>query len=55
MEALEASYGAEETAFRFAGLADMRFGTSPLLHAVLSAKQLDADRLLSRIKRPTMR
>jgi uncharacterized protein involved in outer membrane biogenesis len=48
MEALEASYGAEETAFRFAGLADMRFGTSPLLHAVLSAKQLDADRLLSR-------
>lgn len=48
MEALEASYGAEDTAFRFAGLADMHFGASPLLHAVLSAKQLDADRLLSR-------
>ncbi|MGM4906993.1 AsmA family protein [Tardiphaga sp. 866_E4_N2_1] len=48
MEALEASYGAEDTAFRFAGLADMRFGTSPLLHAMLSAKQLDADRMLSR-------
>ncbi|WP_371424607.1 AsmA-like C-terminal region-containing protein [Tardiphaga sp.] len=48
METLEASYGAEETAFRFTGLADMRFGASPLLHAVLSAKQLDADRLLSR-------
>jgi large subunit ribosomal protein L24 len=46
-ESVEASYGAEDRALRFAGVADMRFGASPLLHAVLSAKQLDADRLLA--------
>lgn len=46
LETIEASYGAEDRALRFAGVADMRFGASPLLHAVLSAKQLDADRLL---------
>ncbi|MET0969194.1 MAG: AsmA-like C-terminal region-containing protein [Tardiphaga sp.] len=46
-ETIEASYGAEDRALRFAGVADMRFGASPLLHAVLSAKQLDADRLLA--------
>jgi large subunit ribosomal protein L24 len=47
LEQLEASYGPEETALKLAGLADIRFGTSPLLHAVLSAKQLDADRLIA--------
>jgi uncharacterized protein involved in outer membrane biogenesis len=46
LEQLEASYGADETGLKFTGLADIRFGTSPLLHAVLSARQLDADRLL---------
>ena len=33
-----------ETALKLAGLADMRFGASPLLHAVISARQFDADR-----------
>jgi hypothetical protein len=47
LEQLEASYGPEETALKFAGLADIRFGASPLLHAVLSAKQLDADRFVA--------
>lgn len=47
LDQLEASYGPEETALKLAGLADIRFGTSPLLHAVLSAKQLDADRLIA--------
>ena len=43
-EQLEASYGPDDTALKFTGLADIRFGASPLLHAVLSARQLDADR-----------
>jgi large subunit ribosomal protein L24 len=48
LEQLEASYGAEDNALKFAGLADLRFGASPLLHAVLSARQLDADRFVAR-------
>ncbi|MEH2483071.1 uncharacterized protein involved in outer membrane biogenesis [Nitrobacteraceae bacterium AZCC 2146] len=48
LEALEASYGTEDTALKLAGLADVRFGASPLLHAVLSAKQFDGDRLLAK-------
>ncbi len=47
LEALEASYGAEDNALKLAGLADIRLGVSPLFHAVLSARQLDADRLLA--------
>jgi large subunit ribosomal protein L24 len=42
---LEASYGAEESAMKVGGVAEMRFGVSPLLHAILSARQLDADKL----------
>ncbi len=48
LEQLEASYGLEETALKFVGLADLRFGAAPLLHAVLSARQLDADRFVAR-------
>src|SRR6266481_5549725 len=48
LEQLEASYGAEESALKFSGIADIRFGGSPLLHAVLSARQLDADKLVAR-------
>src|ERR1700704_7208173 len=33
LEQLEASYGSEETALKFAGIADIRFGGSPLLHS----------------------
>jgi uncharacterized protein involved in outer membrane biogenesis len=47
-EQLEASYGAEENALKFAGAADIRFGASPLLHAMLSARQLDADKLVAK-------
>ena len=43
-EQLEASYGPDETALKLAGLADLRLGASPLLHAVISARQFDADR-----------
>jgi AsmA-like C-terminal region/AsmA family len=44
LEQLETSYGAEDSALKFAGAGDIRFGASPLLHAALSARQLDADR-----------
>jgi AsmA-like C-terminal region/AsmA family len=48
LEQLEASYGAEESALKFAGIGDIRFGASPLLHAVLSARQLDVDRFVAK-------
>jgi len=47
-ESIDVSYGTEDAGLKLAGVADLRFGASPLLHAVLSAKQLDADRLLAR-------
>ena len=48
LEQIEASYGAEESALKFTGLGDIRFGASPLLHAVLTARQLDADRFAAK-------
>ena len=48
LEQVEASYGAEESALKFAGTGEMRFGLSPLLRAALSARQLDADRFVAR-------
>ena len=48
LEQIEGSYGTEERALKFAGLGDIRFGASPLLHADLSARQLDADRLIAK-------
>ena len=47
LEQIEVSYGAEERALKLAGNGDVRFGASPLLHAALSARQLDADRLVA--------
>src|ERR1700716_3089499 len=37
-----------ERAPKVAGLGDIRFGASPLLHAVLSARQLDADKFVAK-------
>ena len=48
LEQLEASFGSEETALKITGLADIRLGGSPLLHAVLSARQLDADKFAAK-------
>lgn len=48
LEQIEASYGSDDAALKFVGLGDVRFGASPLLHAVLSAKQLDADKFAAR-------
>jgi hypothetical protein len=47
LEQIEGSYGGEERALKFAGSGEVRFGAAPLLHAVLSARQLDADRLMA--------
>jgi large subunit ribosomal protein L24 len=47
-EQIEASYGAEDVALKLAGSGDIRFGASPLLHATLSARQLDADRFAAK-------
>src|SRR6202048_4760867 len=46
-EQLEAGYGSEEHGPRVTGAADIRFGPSPLLRAVLSAKQLDVDKFVA--------
>jgi uncharacterized protein involved in outer membrane biogenesis len=48
LEQLEASYATEERALKFAGSADLRFGASPLLHAMLTARQLDADKFAAK-------
>jgi large subunit ribosomal protein L24 len=47
-ETVDVSYGTDDGGLKLAGVADYRFGASPLLHAVLSAKQFDADRLLAK-------
>src|ERR1700723_3281704 len=48
LEQLETSYGPDEAALKFAGQGDVRFGASPLLHAVMSARQLDADKFAAK-------
>jgi large subunit ribosomal protein L24 len=48
LDQLEASYGSDETALKLSGAADVRLGAAPLLHAVLSARHLDADKLLAK-------
>lgn len=48
LDQLEVSYGAEERALKLSGSGDVRFGASPLLRAVLSARQLDADRFVAK-------
>jgi uncharacterized protein involved in outer membrane biogenesis len=48
LEQIEVSYGAEDFALKGSGLGDLRLGASPLLQVTLSARQLDADRLLAK-------
>jgi uncharacterized protein involved in outer membrane biogenesis len=45
-EQLEYQYGPEERALKLAGTAELRFGKSPRLDGVLSARQADLDRAL---------
>ncbi|MHC4042575.1 AsmA family protein [Bradyrhizobium sp. 23AC] len=44
-EQIDASFGAEDNALKLGGVGDLRLGASPLLRAVLSARQVDADKL----------
>jgi len=46
LEQIEVSYGTEDRAMKLAGLGDVRFGAAPQLRAVLSARQVDADKFL---------
>ncbi|HET7887432.1 MAG TPA: AsmA-like C-terminal region-containing protein [Bradyrhizobium sp.] len=48
LDQIELSYGAEDAALKLSGTGDLRFGASPLLHAALSARQLDADRFAAK-------
>ncbi|NOJ47498.1 AsmA family protein [Bradyrhizobium archetypum] len=48
LEQIEVTYGVEERALKLAGSGDIRFGASPLLRAALSARQLDADRFVTK-------
>jgi large subunit ribosomal protein L24 len=45
---IDASFGPEDSALKVGGVGDLRFGTSPLLRAVLSARQVDVDKLAGR-------
>jgi large subunit ribosomal protein L24 len=47
LDQIETSFGNEDRALKFTGTGDVRFGAAPLLRAALSARQLDADKLLS--------
>ena len=51
-EQVEAAYGPDDNALRLTGGGEIRFGASPLLRLTLSARQLDADRLLARDATP---
>ena len=48
LDQIEFSYGTEDRALKFVGTGDARFGDAPLLHAALSARQLDADKFMAR-------
>jgi uncharacterized protein involved in outer membrane biogenesis len=48
LDQIEASYGADDAALKLTGVGELRLGTSPLLHATLSARQLDADRFAAK-------
>jgi len=45
-EQVEFQYGPEERAIKLGGIADIRFGKSPRLNGVLSAREIDLDRAL---------
>lgn len=48
LDQVEVSYGGEDRALKLAGSGDLRFGTSPLLRASLSARQLDGDKFAAK-------
>lgn len=46
LDQIEVTFGQEDRSLKFAGSGDVRFGSAPVLRASLSARQLDADKLL---------
>jgi AsmA-like C-terminal region len=48
LQQVEASVGPDDRALKFLGVAEIRFGASPLLQATLSARQLDADKFVAK-------
>jgi large subunit ribosomal protein L24 len=48
LDQLDVVYGSDDVGLKLSGSADIGFGPSPSLRAALSARQLDADRLLAR-------
>lgn len=46
LDQIEASYGADDTSLKLAGTAAVRFGATPQAQVTLTAKNIDADRLL---------
>jgi len=42
---IDASFGTDDNSLKAGGVGDLKFGASPLLRAVLSARQIDADKL----------
>jgi uncharacterized protein involved in outer membrane biogenesis len=48
LDQVEVSYGTEDRALKFVGTGDARFGAAPLLHAAMSARQLDVDKFMAR-------
>ena len=47
LDQIEVTFGEEDRSLKFTGSGDVRFGAAPMLRATLSARQLDADKLLS--------
>jgi large subunit ribosomal protein L24 len=45
-EQVEAAYGPDDVALKLSGSGELRLGAQPLLHMALSARQLDADRMV---------
>lgn len=45
-EKIDALYGAEEGGVRLSGVGDLTLGAAPAFHAAVSARQIDADRML---------
>jgi large subunit ribosomal protein L24 len=48
-EQVEYQYGPDERALKLTGTAEAKFGAHPKLNAVLSARQLDADKLIATV------
>lgn len=51
-EQLELQYGPEERALKATGTAEMTFGDNPRVEAVISARQIDLDRVLASQEQP---